>query len=345
MTVDGPASRGSDALARKKLLGILSGTWVAQAVYALVKLGVPDLLAHGPATVEQLAVDCGADPRALSRLLRALALMGLFTQPAPGTFGLTATTELLRTDVPGSVALNALMQGDEVFRSFAEIMHTMRTGRPAFDQVYGQPFYAYLDANPDAAHIFNESMGEQKAPEALHTVDLTGVSTVVDVGGGNGALLIELLTAHPQLRGLLLELPDAVRLAQAKFAEAGLADRVECVAGSFFDPVPGGGDAYVLSRVLHNWADERALDILRQVRAAIPAQARLIVLEELLPEEVTPGRSAAGLVDLLMLVTLEGHDRTESEYRELLVKAGFDPIAVRRAAGSPTAGVLEAMPV
>ncbi|GAA1610816.1 methyltransferase [Catellatospora bangladeshensis] len=326
----------NESLARRKLLGILSGTWVAQGVYALVKLGVPDLMADGPVHVGQLAHDCGADTAALRRLLRALALMGLFTEPEPDTFGLTPTTELLRADVPGSVRLNALMQGDEVFRSFAEIVHTLRTGRPAFEAVYGRPFYDYLDDNPEAAAVFNESMGDQRPPDGLAECDLTWAGTVVDVGGGNGSLLLDVLTRHPHLRGVLLELPDAAEAARARLAAAGLAERSSCVAGSFFDGVPEGGDAYVLARVLHNWNDDNAVAILRRVHAVLPPHGRVIVLEELLPESApAASRSAAGLVDLLMLVTLEGRDRTEAEYRELLGKAGFEVVESRD-------GVLEA---
>ncbi|MEV4412298.1 methyltransferase [Catellatospora sp. NPDC049609] len=327
----------NESPARRKLLGILSGTWVAQGVYALVKLGVPDLMADGPVHVGQLAHACGADARALGRLLRALALLGLFTEPAPDTYGLTSTTELLRADVPGSVRLNALMQGDEVFRSFAEIVHTLRTGRPAFEAVYGRPFYDYLGDNPEAAAVFNESMGDQRPPAALTGCDLGWAGTVVDVGGGNGSLLIDVLTRFPQLRGVLMELPDAADAARARLAEAGLAERAECVAGSFFDGVPAGGDAYVLARVLHNWNDDNAVAVLRRVHAVLPPHGRVIVLEDFLPErgEPAPGRSAAGLVDLLMLVTQEGHDRTGSEYRELLVKAGFEVVEAR-------AGALEA---
>ncbi|MEV0455190.1 methyltransferase [Catellatospora methionotrophica] len=326
----------NEALARRKLLGILSGSWVAQGVYALVRLGVPDQLADGPKHVGDLAHQCGADPHALGRLLRALSLMGLFTRPAPDTYGLTPTTELLRADVPGSVRLNALMQGDEVFRSFAEIMHTLRTGRPAFEAVYGRPFYDYLGDNPEAAAVFNESMGDQRPPEALSGCDLSEARIVVDVGGGNGSLLAELLERYPHLQGVLLELPDAAAAARTKLAEAGLAGRSACVEGSFFDGVPDGGDVYTLARVLHNWNDDNAIAILRRVHAVLPPHGRVIVLEEFLPEEADPaGRSAAGLVDLLMLVTLEGRDRTENEYRELLGKAGFEIVDAR-------AGVLEA---
>jgi len=274
-----------------------------------------------------------------------MTMMGLFTQPAPGVYGLTATTELLRADVPGSVRLNALMQGDQVFRSFAEIMHTMRTGRPAFEAVYGRPFYDYLGEDPEAAAVFHQSMADEQLRELLAAGLPAAPATVVDVGGGNGNLLARLLVEQPDLRAVLSELPEAVLAARSRLTEAGLAERVEFAGGSFFDGVPAGADAYLLARVLHNWNDENALRILARVRAAVPPHGRLVVLEELLPEQETPNRPGAGLVDLLMLVTQEGHDRTEAEYRELLVKAGFEIVAVRRADGSPTSGALEARPV
>ncbi|HCT75083.1 MAG TPA: methyltransferase [Micromonosporaceae bacterium] len=313
-------------LARKKLLGILAGPWLAQAVYAVVKLGVPDLLAEGPATASSLSAATGADQGALTRLLRALCSAGIFTQPTPGTFALTATGDLLRADVPGSVRLNALMQGDEVFRSFSEIMHTVLGKGPAFEKVYGYPFYDYLERNPEAAHTFTASMADQKPPEALATCDLSWASTIVDIGGGDGGLLLSLLEPH-QL-GVLVELPSAMVHARERLAPLG--DRVSLVEGSFFDPVPPDGDVYVLCRVLHNWSDENAGLILQRIREAIPPHGRLVVLEDFLTEQ------GGGMVDLLMLVTLEGRDRTSAEYQELLQRNGFKVVEERP-------GVLEAV--
>jgi hypothetical protein len=312
-----------DPVARRRLLGVLSATWLAQAMYVLAKLGVPDLLREGPRPVTELAAACGADRDALARLLRALALAGHLTRPEPDTYGLTATTDLLRGDAPGSLRLAALMQGEEVFRSFAEIMHTMRTGQPAFEKVYGQPFYDYLGSNPEAAYTFNESMGGQAPPAALAACDIGDDDVLVDVGGGNGSLLSELLRHHPARRGVLLDLPEAVDIARDHLARTGVAHRVECVAGSFFAGVPAGGDVYLLCRVLHNWTDPHVADILRRVHAAMRPGARLLVLEDVVPES---GRSGAALGDLLMLVTLEGRDRTAAEYRDLLVQAGFQPV-------------------
>lgn len=315
-----PAGGG---FARRKLLGILSGSWVAQCCYAVAKLGVPDLLADGPRTVDELARRCGADPAALARLLRGMASIGLFRRTGPETYALTSVTECLRSDVPHSLRRQALLDGEEVFRSFGDIMHTMRTGTPAFDRIYGEPFYDYLGTHPGTAESFTEAMNANRLPATLAAVDLSGVDTVVDVGGGSGGLLAEVLGEHRAARGVLLELPEAIRQAGKKLAEAGLAGRVDLVEGSFFDAVPGGGDAYVLARVLHNWADEKALLILRRVRSAMAPGARLVVLEQLMPDEDDPPDAASGMVDLLMLVLLEGHDRTERQYRRLLDQAGF----------------------
>jgi hypothetical protein len=331
----------SDGLARRRLLGILSGSWLAQACYAAVKLGLPDQLAAGPRTAADLAAATGAHARTLARLLRALASAGVLRHCGAGRFGLTPVGQLLRTGAPGSAVQTALMQGEEVFRSFAEIMHTVRTGEPAFEKVYGQPFYAYLDEHPAAARTFHDAMGGQPVPAVLSTCDLSGARSVVDVGGGDGALLARLLTDHPGMRGALVERPDALRQAGSRLSAAGLAQRVELLEGSFFDPLPAGRDIYVLARILHNWADARARHILDRVHEAMPPGGRLLVLEELLPAEPDPA-AGGGLVDLLMLVTLEGYDRTEDEYRQLLSEAGFEVRAARPGTGRGACGVLEA---
>jgi len=334
----------SSVFARRKLLGILSSSWVAQACYAVAKLGLPDALAAGPRPVAELAAECGADPRALNRLLRAMVSMGLFRQTAPQTYALTSVTELLRSDVPSSLRQMAVLDGEEVFRSFADIMHTVRTGAPAFESIYGEPFYAYLAGQPHLAATFAEAMNGAQVSAALTLCDLTDVGTFVDIGGGSGGLLTAALRRYPDLRGVLLELPEAVRQAKATVADAGVADRVELVEGDFFTTVPPGGDAYALARVLHNWTDARAEVILRRIREAMPPGGRLIVLEQLLPDaddEPGPGK---GMVDLLMLVLLEGHDRTEEDYRLLLERTGFAVRTVRHGSTPEADSMLEAVP-
>lgn len=309
-------------LARRKLLGILAGPWTAQALYAVVKLGVPDLLAAGPATAAALASTTGASPEALVRIMRALCGVGVFSQPSPGVFQLTPAGELLRSDVDGSVRLHALMQGDEIYRSFADIMHTVMGGGPAFEKIYGQTFYDYVEANPEAAHAFVGAMADEKPPAALSTCDLSAATVLVDVGGGDGGLLLDALAPHQ--RGVLVELPSAAAYARQRLAPLG--DQVSFVEGSFFDFIEAVGDVYFLSRVLHNWSDEDASRILARIKAVMPSHGRLIVFEEFEP----------GMVDLLMLVTMQGRDRSAAEYEELLARNGFKVTAVRP-------GVLEAV--
>lgn len=343
-----------DKMAHARLLSILTGSWIAQACFAIAELGVPDLLADGPLTADELAARSGADRTALRRILNALASAGLLRQSAPGSFALIATTEPLRSDSHSSVRSNALMYGNEVYRSFAEIMHTVRTGRPAFDQVYGMPFYAYLDEHPEIDWTFSAAQASLPVPAALSECDLSGAGTLADIGGGNGRLVGQVLTRYPTMRAILLERPEVIRQAADHLAGLGLLDRTELVAGDFFHVVPGGADVYVLSRCLHNWGDDNVIAILGAIRRAMAPGSRLIVLEEFLQDgPAMPGGAAdkpgAGsgpgkLVDLLMLVMLEGHDRSEDDYRELLAKAGFEILAVRPAPGRRSESAIEARP-
>ncbi len=333
-------------LHRRRLLGVLSGTWTAQACYVLAKLGLPDRMAAGPSTADELARWATADPGALRRLLGALVAAGLLREPEPDTFALTPVTELLRSDVPGSTRQTAIIYGEEVFGSFGEILHTVHTGSPAFAARYGRPFYQYLADQPQQAEAFHAAMGGQPVPATLSNVLLHGVRTVVDLGGGDGSLLASVLTRQPAARGILVELPEAARQARRRLAELGMLERVRIIEASFFDTVPRSADLYVLCRVLHNWTDANALAILRQVHRNMPPGARLVVAETFLadpfrqdPEEAGTPRSR--MVDLLMLVMLEGRDRTAAEYCNLLASAGFR--IIRTDDRGTTEGVLEAL--
>jgi O-methyltransferase domain len=318
---------------RARLLGMLSGTWLAQGCYVLAKLRLPDRLADGPCSADQLAAWSAVDPRALRRLLAALAGAGLLRRPAPDTYALTPLTELLRSDVPGSLRPTALIYGEEVFRSFTELLHAVRTGESGFARCYGRGFYQYLAENGEVAETFHAAMGGQPPPPVLDQVDLGDSGTVVDLGGGTGGLLAALLVERPGLRGVLVELPAAAGPARRLLAGAGVLDRVEIVEGSFFDAVPAGADRYLLCRVLHNWPDERAVALLRRVHRAMPAHGRLVVIEEFLGH-----RTGVRMVDLLMLAMLDGHDRTAEEYRDLLAAAGFRVLLTH------PGGALEAAP-
>lgn len=330
---------------RKRLLGMLRASWVAQACSVFTVLGLPDRIAAGANTAAELAAAADVDPVALRRLLGALAEAGILREAATDRYELSPVGEYLRSDVPGSVRSNAVLYGEEVYRSFDGLLETVRTGRPSFSALFGLPFYEYLDRNPGFAATFNAAMAAAPVSRALTADLLDGAHTVVDVGGGDGGLLAEALRHDPQRRGVLAELPEAAAQARERLAEAGVLDRVRIVAGSFFDEVPGGGDLYVLCRVLHNWNDANAGRVLARTRAAMPADARLVVLEELLPATAQPLTASAGawaaprtrIVDLLMLVLMEGRDRTAEEYTKLLADNGF-------AVKSVTEDAIEAVP-
>ena len=316
---------------RKRMLGVLCATWTAQACSVLAVLGLPDRMAAGARTSAELAAAANLDRVALKRLLVALADAGILRQTAADHFELSPVGEYLRSDVPGSVHGTAVLYGDEIYRSFDGLLDTVRTGRPAFTDRYGQPFYDYLGGHPELAATFNAAMSAVPEPPPTATDLFDGARTVVDVGGGDGKLLAQTLSRHPELHGVLVELPEAAARAAGLLAEAGVLDRVRIVAGSFFDHVPADGDVYVLRRVLHNWNDENARRLLVRVRAAMPSGARLLVLEALLPAAPEASSAGAGawaaprnrIVDLLMLVLMEGRDRTVGEYTALLLDSGF----------------------
>jgi hypothetical protein len=336
---------GNSEYFRKRLLGVLCATWTAQACSVFAVLGLPDRMAAGARTTAELAAAADLDPGALQRLLAALADAGVLRQTAADRFELSQMGDYLRSDVPGSVHATAVLYGAEVYRSFGGLLDTVRTGRPAFTDRFDQPFYEYLGGNPGLAATFNAAMSVAPEPPPPAADLFDGARTVVDVGGGDGGLLAEALGRRPEQHGVLVELPEAAARARDRLAEAGVLDRVRIAAGSFFDHVPADGDLYVLRRVLHNWNDENACRVLARVRAAMPAGARLLVLEELLSAAPEASSASAGAwaaprnrtVDLLMLVLMEGRDRTAEEYTTLLLDSGF-------AVKSVTPGAIEAVP-
>jgi hypothetical protein len=313
-----------DQTPQRILAQMISDGWVAQAVYAAAKLGIPDLLQAGARTPADLAAATGTHARSLYRLLRALASFGLFVEKPDGTFALTPLGAGLTSAAPGSQRAVAILAGEEQHRAWGEILYSLRTGKPAFEHVYGQPLFAYLAEHPEQARTFDAAMTGVHGPETramLNAYSLSGVRTLVDVGGGNGSTLCGVLARYPGLKGVLFDRPDVVERARANLDAAGLADRCTTVGGSFFESVPPGGDAYLLRRVIHDWDDEQALAILRNCRKAMTASARLLVVESVIPPGNNP--SFGKLLDLVMLVMPGGLERTEAEYRQLYRDAGF----------------------
>jgi hypothetical protein len=306
----------------KPLEYIYPGILAAQAIHAAVKLRVPDHLASGPKTIAELASACGAHERTLERLLRALTSIEMFVRTPEGRYRNSPLTTVLCTDHPQSLRSEGMfMPAPYMWLALGELSESVRTGEPSFERVHGQSFFAYLAAHPDDAAIFNRVMTQEitwTTPALLRAYDFSRFKQLVDVGGGQGTLLRNLLAATPKLEGVLFDQPSVI--AEAKeVLKSSVAARVKLTAGSFFDSVPPGCDAYMLRRIIHDWEDEDAARILGNVRRAMGgAGGTLLLVEALLDSTASP----AGLMDLMMLV-LGGRERTEAEFRSLLGSAGF----------------------
>ena len=322
----------------------------AQVVHAAARLGLADLLADGPRSVEDLAAATGTHAPSLGRLVRALAALGAVAQVDDGRVELTALGATLRSDLPGSVRDAVLfLAGEWYWRAWGGLLHSVRTGEPAFDGIFGMSNFEYWEHDAEAGAIhdaFFRTMSRTMSAPIVAAYDFARFGTVVDVGGSTGALLAAILQAHPDARGLLFDLPHVVSGAAPVLAEAGVADRCAVVGGSFFESVPTGGDAYLLKQVIHDWDDERSVAILRRCRQAMAPRSVLLLIEMVVPERVEAGAEARRVarMDLQMLVlTPGGRERTVEEFRSLLGGAGFELRAAIRTE-SPF-HILEAAPV
>jgi hypothetical protein len=323
---------------------LIVGFQVSEAIHVAATLGVADLLAEGPRTSDELAAATSAHAGSLYRLLRALASVGVFHEDEGRRFSMTPMGALLRSDVPGSLRGWAVYVGRPYFReAWRHLEHSIRTGDNAFQHVHGTDVWAYRAEHPDESAIFDlamESLTGASNPALLDAYDFGRFGTVVDVGGGNGALLAALLGEFPATRGVLFDQPHVVAKAAAVLERAGVADRCEIVSGSFFDEVPPGGDAYTLKSIIHDYDDERAVAILRVCRRAMARAATLLLVERIVGPPNEDAR--AKFSDLNMLVAPAGRERTLHEWDVLLTRAGL-----RLVSATPSASglaVIEAAP-
>jgi hypothetical protein len=303
---------------------MLSSYWTGRSLSVAAKLGLADLVKGGPRTAEDLAKETRTHAHSLYRLLRALASVGVFAEDEQGRFSLTPLANQLRSDVPQSQRSLAIMMGGELFLSWSELEHCIRTGQTGFERLFGKGVFDYLAEHSEEARIFDEAMvGVHGAESAAmcDAYDFAGFGTLVDVGGGNGSTILTVLQRTPSLQGILFDLPHVIERAKANVQAAGLSGRCRTEAGNFFESVSAGGDAYLLRHIIHDWYDERSLAILRNVRKVMPAAGKLLVVEGVIPPGNEP--SVTKLLDLNMLVIPGGMERTEGEYRELYAKAGF----------------------
>ena len=305
----------------------MSGFRAYQMIVAACRLTIPDLVAADSKTAAELAAATGMHAPSLRRMLRGLAAWGVLTEKRDGRFASTPLSDYFRSDKPGLRNMT-IMLSEEGYQAWGELMYTLRTGKPAYEHLYGKSHFERLAEDPEMAAHFNAAMVEfstRVARAFTAAYDFGGVRTVVDVGGGNGAVLMAILQAHPGMRGVLFDLPQGLAGAQDKLAAAGIADRVTLREGSFFETVPSGGDMYVLKSIVHDWDDEKALAILQTCRRAMASKAKLVLLERELPEVIeNPGEAMPTVMgDLHMMVVLGGRERTAKEYRDLLAQAGL----------------------
>ena len=308
--------------ARDQLMRLILAKWVSKPVFAAAQLGIADLLASGPQSIDELARKTHTDPEALYRMLRALASVGIFAEGEKRRFGLTPMASLLQSGSLRSTARSFNAPWND--RAWMKLLEGLRSGTTPFRQAFGMSFLEWLEANPGDARLLrqaNAARADQFRRALCEAYDFSRFSTLIDVGGGQGTLLQAILRAHPRLAGTLADLASALPDAGEALDAAGFGDRAKVMACDFFQSVPAGADAYLLANVLHDWPDERALEILGNCRAAMGIESTLLVVEMIVPPGNEP--SPAKLLDLEMFVVTGGRERTEEEFRGLLESTGF----------------------
>jgi hypothetical protein len=317
------------------LLQAAFGGQTAQVLYVAAKLGIADCLQEGPRTAMDLARTLGVDAAALQRVLRGLVSLGVCDEEAGGRFGLTSLGEYLRSDHPDSVQSRAILNGEVYYALWAEMLGIVRTGESASQRVFGIPFYDHLARSPALGALFDRAMASAgwvryRLRSAVEAYDFRQFRLIVDVGGGNGALMAELLRMYPHPTGIVFDVPRLAEGARKTIETAGLSARCRFVGGNAFEAVPGGGDAYVLSNFVVNWGDDEAVVPLHNCRKVIAPTGRLLLVEWVMPSGDEPKEgfrfSDTVTMDLVMLTVFgsrSGHVRTKSEFQALLEAAGF----------------------
>ena len=315
------------AAASQLLFQLGTGHFVASALQTVVRLGIPALIADGTCTAADLAAATGVREDALYRVLRALASVGVFDEASPRQFALTDAGQLLRPGVDGSMHDMLLWVTSPLhFRVYAEMLHSVATGQPAIEKVTGVPVFEYFPRNPEISEIFNNAMttfSNAVIPAALEVYDFSGIDRLVDVAGGHGAVLTAILRRYPHMHGVLFDLDHVIAGARPRIQAQGLQSRCDTESGDFFKAVAAGGDAYIMKHIIHDWDDERAAVILRNIRTAMGGKrGRVILLESVLPAGNTP--DPGKLIDLEMLLMPGGRERTAGEFGALFAEAGFE---------------------
>jgi C-methyltransferase len=308
------------------LMQMATGKWVSKTLSVVADLGVPDLLRGGPRSAGDLAVTLNINADAFYRLLRAASGVGVLTELPERRFENNALSDLMRTDAPGSLrAMVRWIGEDSAWLAWNGLGYSVKTGEPAFDHLLGAQVFDHFKTHPEAGQIFNDAMvsftGVTGAAVA-GAYDFSSFKTIVDVGGGHGALLAMIAAEHPAVRGIVFDRPEVMAGATAFLAAQRLAERIQTVPGSFLDAVPAGADAYIMKHIIHDWDDERSAAILSNCRKVMAPGGRVLIVEQIVTDR--PDAAFVKVLDLEMLVmTSGGRERTEVEFGRLLQRAGL----------------------
>lgn len=312
----------NELLPAAQLMKFIVGRWISKPIYAAAELGIADLLTEGPKSIDELARVSYSHAPYLYRMMRALASVGIFSETQDKRFELTPMAELLKTGAMRSIAImfNAYWSD----KAWGHFLDSIKTGTTAFKKAYRMPLSDWLGKNPHAAEVFNEAnaikvSGSHRAIVDIY--DFAGISTLADVGGGIGALMIEILNVYPSMKGIVADLPNVIQNTEKRIRLRGLEDRCQAVECDFFKNIPSGSDAYLLSNILHDWPDEKCRIILENCRRAMKPESKLLIVEMVIPPGNEP--SVTKFLDLEMLVITGGRERTETEFKNLFESSGF----------------------
>jgi len=311
----------------QRLMQLAGGYMMTAALYTVTKLNIPDLLKDGARSVADLAIETGSNEDALYRVMRALVPAGVFEEITPRKFSLPVSSRPLLSEGPESIRDLVLWLGDSFhFKVWAELPYSVATGTPAVDYIYGKPAFAAINEHPEVAYDFNTAMtciSKHLAPAVLEAYDFSGINTLMDIAGGQGAVLCEVLKQYPRMKGILFDMHSVIEEAKCLICSLQMEHRCIPLAGDFFRSIPVGADAYYMQHIIHDWDDDHALRILKNLRTAMQGyvERKLIVVDCVLPEDSEP--HFGKLVDLEMLLMPGGRERTEREWRALFAQAGF----------------------
>ena len=310
------------APAEAVLTQVMLGSLASQALYVAAKLGIADQLVDGPKKVEELAAAVDADAPSLYRVLRALASIGVFEEQENQVFALTPSAEPLRSDVPNSLRDVAIFWGEDWhWEVWGKILYSVKTGKPAWAQLHGEEVFDYFAKNQEAARVFDRAMSSFSTiatKAVVEAYDFSGIDTLIDIAGGHGRLLNGVLEANPSMRGVLFDLPHVIESAKQTST---VSDRCDYATGDFFVSVPQGGDAYMMKHIIHDWDDERAITILKNIKQAMNPGGRVLVVESVIADG--NGQDFGKLLDIEMLVAPGGKERTAAEYEDIFRRAGL----------------------